>query len=640
MRIFSERSPEPICERAGRVELGPLAFELAVVEPRAQDAHRLLAVLQLRLLVLHRDDDPGRDVRDADGRVGRVDGLAAGAGRAVDVDLEVVGVDLDLDLLGLGHHRDRGGRGVDAAGALGLGHALDAMRAALPLEDGVRAVALDRERDLLVAAAVRWARRELLDLEAAPLGIAREHPVDVAGPEGSLVAADALAHLDDHVLAVGRVARDHRQPELAFEPRGSLLELRDELSQIRIVARGCEVLARAAPLLRELVRAFELLQAAADLRRFPVVVVDGRVGQPLLRLPVGALELVDQAVEGGGHAADYVSRASSVISGTPASAFETGQFSFAASRELLERDAVDAGDAALDRERDARDALARLEGDRRGGPELVGRRVGSRETGRQRHREARRVCRGDQLLGAGQAAGLVLGARLPRDAEPAERAARRRVDRAGALEQAAVPGDLCHPLRCHYAITSTRDGSPGTFSSASTSLSARIETSSWSSVGSRVVSRCSHSPGASSVISSAVVLVLAREADQLVREPGDHRQQQDPRRDQPVPRGPAEEREHEDRDHHHPEQERRPAARVDQRVALHDLGLERLAGLVGVDRLVLGGVVLEDAAQVGQERDQEEIGDEDRDADQPLDDHETLAVANRQLIRDQRRARP
>ena len=35
---------------------------------------------------------------------------------------------------------------------------------------------------------------------------------------------------------------------------------------------------------------------------------------------------------------------------------------------------------------------------------------------------------------------------------------------------------------------------------SSTSRSARIETSSWSSVGSRVVSRCSHSPGASSVI--------------------------------------------------------------------------------------------------------------------------------------------
>src|SRR5439155_26182989 len=124
------------------------------------------------------------------------DRLAAGAGRAVDVDLEFVRVDLDLDLLGLGHHRGRGGGGVDAAGALGLGDALHPVRAALPLEDGVRAVALDRERDLLVAAAVARARPELLDLEAAALGVAREHPVDVAGPERGLVAADTLAHLD------------------------------------------------------------------------------------------------------------------------------------------------------------------------------------------------------------------------------------------------------------------------------------------------------------------------------------------------------------------------------------------------------------------------------------------------------------
>ena len=75
------------------------------------------------------------------------------------------------------------------------------------LKIAVGAVALHRERDLLVAAAVARARAELLDLEAAPLGVAREHPVDVARPERRLVAADALAHLEDDVLAVGGVAR-------------------------------------------------------------------------------------------------------------------------------------------------------------------------------------------------------------------------------------------------------------------------------------------------------------------------------------------------------------------------------------------------------------------------------------------------
>src|SRR5258708_4811323 len=81
---------------------------------RAEDAHRLLLVLELRLLVLHRDDEPGRKVRDADRRVGRVHALPARPGRAIDVDLQIVGVDVDLDLLRLGHHGDSRGRGVDA----------------------------------------------------------------------------------------------------------------------------------------------------------------------------------------------------------------------------------------------------------------------------------------------------------------------------------------------------------------------------------------------------------------------------------------------------------------------------------------------------------------------------------------------
>src|SRR4051794_5828379 len=67
----------------GRLLLG----QRALVEPGAQDAHRLLTVLQLALLVLHGDRDAGRLVRDPDRGVGRVDRLAARAAGAVDVDL-------------------------------------------------------------------------------------------------------------------------------------------------------------------------------------------------------------------------------------------------------------------------------------------------------------------------------------------------------------------------------------------------------------------------------------------------------------------------------------------------------------------------------------------------------------------------
>ena len=234
--------------------LGLLPLALGLVQPGAKDAQRLRLVLQLRFLVLHRDHDPGRDVRDPDGRVGRVHALAAGAGRAVDVDLEVVRVELDLDLLDLGHHRDRRRRGVDPALRLGLGDALHAVRAGLPLEDRVGAVALDREHDFLEAARLVAAHLELLELVAQALGVAGQHAEDVGRPERGLVAADALADLDDHVLAVGRVGLDERELELLLERRLALLELGDELAQVAVAARRLEVVSDLAPLLGELGR--------------------------------------------------------------------------------------------------------------------------------------------------------------------------------------------------------------------------------------------------------------------------------------------------------------------------------------------------------------------------------------------------
>ena len=143
-----------------------------------------------------------------------------------------------------------------------VGHALDAVRAALELEDRVRAVALDREGALLHPAALARAHLELLPLEAAPLGVALEHPRDVGRPERRLVAADALADLDDHVLVVGGVALDERELQLLLEPRDLGLVVGDHLGELGVAARRVEVGARLPPRLRELVRPLELLQRA------------------------------------------------------------------------------------------------------------------------------------------------------------------------------------------------------------------------------------------------------------------------------------------------------------------------------------------------------------------------------------------
>ena len=123
------------------------------------------------------------------------------------------------------------------------GHALHAVRPAFPLEDRVGAVALDRERDLLEAAAVVRARRQDLGLVAAALRVAGQHAIDLARPERGLVAAGGLPDLDEDVLRVGGIGLDEREPQLLLERGHPLLELRDELAQVAVVAGGVEVFA-------------------------------------------------------------------------------------------------------------------------------------------------------------------------------------------------------------------------------------------------------------------------------------------------------------------------------------------------------------------------------------------------------------
>src|SRR5581483_8643861 len=110
------------------------------------------AVLDLRLLVLLRDDRPGRDVGDTDGGIGRVDALTARAAGTERVDAEILLVDLHVDFFRFRQDRDGDGRRVDAAARFGSGHALHAVHAALVLQLAVDAAAFDRRDDFLHAA--------------------------------------------------------------------------------------------------------------------------------------------------------------------------------------------------------------------------------------------------------------------------------------------------------------------------------------------------------------------------------------------------------------------------------------------------------------------------------------------------------
>ena len=103
-------------------------------------------------------------------------------------------------------------------------------------------------------------------------------------------------------------------------------------------------------------------------------------------------------------------------------------------------------------------------------------------------------------------------------------------------------------------------------------------------------------PGPHDHLDDRVRAVARAEAEELVADRGDDRDQQDPAGDHDQRRLPADQAEGQDRQHDHHHQELRAAALVRGGVLADVLRAERVAGLERVDRHVLGAVVLEDAA--------------------------------------------
>jgi hypothetical protein len=152
----------------------------------------------------HCDDDPGRDVRDAHRRIGRVDVLPARARRAIGVDAQVALVDLDIDIVV--DHRidpDAGEAGVAARGAVIGADADEAVDAAFGLGIAIGVLALDSiVADLMPACSPEWKSISSTFIAVA-LGPARVHALEHAGPVLALGAAGAGIDLDIGVVGVG-----------------------------------------------------------------------------------------------------------------------------------------------------------------------------------------------------------------------------------------------------------------------------------------------------------------------------------------------------------------------------------------------------------------------------------------------------
>ena len=181
-----------------------LLAQLHLVEPRPQHFHRLRAILDLRFLVLLRNHEAGRNMRQTNRRIGGVHALAAGSARTERIDAEILCIDLDVHLFGFGQDRHRGGGSVNAPARFGRRHPLHAVHAALVLQLAVGAASFDRGDDLLQAADAGVARRHQLDPPSLPLRVLAVHAEQLRGKDRRFVATGARANLQDDVpLVVG-----------------------------------------------------------------------------------------------------------------------------------------------------------------------------------------------------------------------------------------------------------------------------------------------------------------------------------------------------------------------------------------------------------------------------------------------------
>ncbi len=225
--------------RAGDVAL--LGAHLDVPDARGQHAQSGRPVGVLRTAILTFGDDAGRDVRDAHGRIGLVDVLTAGSRGAEGIDAQIGRVEGDLvDLVGFRHDRHGARRGMDATLGFGLRDALHAMGAGLEFQARIDAGTDDAADDLAIAAEIRFAGRDDLDLPALALGIARIHAEEVAGEQRRFVAASAGADFENDALLVVGVARKQQFLQLDLEfgqarlDRGDLLV--GELAHLGVAA--------------------------------------------------------------------------------------------------------------------------------------------------------------------------------------------------------------------------------------------------------------------------------------------------------------------------------------------------------------------------------------------------------------------
>src|SRR5471030_1727302 len=262
-----------------------LLRQFQLIKTRSQHAFCLGAVLDLGFFVLAGDDQAGRQMGDAHGRIGGVHGLAAWTRGAERIDANILCLDLDFDFVGFGQHRHRNGGCVDPALLLSHRNALHAMHAAFVLELAVDLVAADQRDDFFEPAHGRFAAGRDFKLPALRFAVARVHAENLGREQGCLIAAGAGANFEHDVLLVVRIFGQQQNFELVFDLALFGLELRHFLLGhgpefgVRLLKHGTGLLEAVLHLLPLAVFGDSFLNVAARPGDLAVLVAVANHGQ-------------------------------------------------------------------------------------------------------------------------------------------------------------------------------------------------------------------------------------------------------------------------------------------------------------------------------------------------------------------------
>ena len=127
MRIFSDRSPVPTCERRSASWVDAPFFFLDLVQARPQNGHGAQFVLQLRAFILDGNHHTGRQVGDSYGSGILLDILTARTGRAKNINFHIGLGDFHIHIFHFGQYGHGGSGGVNSTRRLGRRDSLDAV---------------------------------------------------------------------------------------------------------------------------------------------------------------------------------------------------------------------------------------------------------------------------------------------------------------------------------------------------------------------------------------------------------------------------------------------------------------------------------------------------------------------------------